>query len=391
MLYCGSEGLDVASIVRGLVSPNRDLPAWDQFAERTLVPTFLGRVAVWQLCEIWRLGAGDEILMPSYNGGTEIYPFLLHGCTVVLYRVDAKARIDVPDIMRRRTPRTKVVYVTHYFGWPQDLHDLQAWCRAEGLHLVEDCALALFSSAESGPLGRVGDAAIFSLGKFLPLPASGVLSLSHSAAGDAHRLRQWPRKESVRRTAQMLRKDLQRFSERCGLYPSLRRLKMRAASRRGKPTPAEYPPDLPEDYYFDRRLKDQTMPPWSLSILHRIESTKVCEQRRTNYCALERGLSEIRDVQPLFDSLPGGTCPLAFPAITSNRRPLVQALDARGICCYPFWDGYHRALDWAEFPEARHLKDNLLTLPVNQSLKPAHMEFILQTLAGLTGERMLAS
>ena len=165
-----------------------------------MLPTFLGRVAIWQLCNIWRLGPGDEILMPAYNCGTEVDPFLVHGCKVVLYRVDEKTRIDVPDIMRRRTRQTKVVYVTHFFGWPQDLEELARWCQAEQLRLVEDCALALFSSGPDGPLGLRGDAAIYSLGKSLPVPAGGVLTLRAGAGEAIPRLGHWPRQETRRRT-----------------------------------------------------------------------------------------------------------------------------------------------------------------------------------------------
>src|SRR5205823_1409788 len=52
-------------------------------------------------------------------------------------------------------------------------------CRKHGLILFEDCALAFGSSANGQPLGSFGDAAIFCLPKFLPVPNGGVLVLNN--------------------------------------------------------------------------------------------------------------------------------------------------------------------------------------------------------------------
>jgi dTDP-4-amino-4,6-dideoxygalactose transaminase len=384
LLYCGSEGMTFSELFHGLMPAKPEMPPWEQFCGRTVLPTFLGRVAIWQLCNIWRLEPGDEILMPAYNCGTEVDPFLVYGCKVVLYRVDEKTRIDVPDIMRRRTRRTKVVYVTHFFGWPQDLRELARWCQVEQLRLVEDCALALFSSGPDGPLGLQGDAAIFSLGKSVPVPAGGVLTLRAGRGEAIPRLVHWPRGETCQRTMALLRMELQRKLERFGVYSLVRKMKTRMSRpRKANPTYREVP-EMPGEYYLDDRIKDGTMPPLVQRALHSIEPGVVKKRRRENYLALEQGASGIPGLTPLFNQLPEGTCPLYFPMIGANRGEIVQALDAHGVSTNPFWEGYHRSLTWAEFPEARFLKDNVFTLPVNQSLSPLHMKFLLDLLGVLS-------
>ena len=386
LLYCGSESLDWGTAVRGILRAGLGIPDWPQFRDRVVMPTFLGRTAVWQLCRIWKLGPGDEILMPAYNCGTEVDPFLVSGCKVTLYRVDKNSKIDVPDIIRRRSNRTKVVYVTHYFGWPQNLDELLPWCRRHGLRLVEDCALSLFSSGPEGPLGTVGDASIFSLGKFLPVPAGGLLTLRSASGLNIPSLEHWPVKESLLRAVILFRKDLQRKLEVLGLYAPLRRLKMRKATRnvsRDCATPAgtePVRPDMPKDYYLDPQLKDKEMPPISIGIFNSIGSS-VVNRRRANYLVLQSNVERIKTLEPLFSYLHEGTCPMAFPVLSPKRREFVRMLESHGVCSYPFWEGYHRNLDWTEFPEARMLKDNLLTLPVNQSLSTAHMQFISSLLA----------
>jgi dTDP-4-amino-4,6-dideoxygalactose transaminase len=392
LLYCGSEGLSLLDLLRGLLPQAAEMPQWEQLAGRTVLPTFLGRVAVWQLGELWRLKPDDEVLMPAYNCGTEVDPFLVRGCKVVLYRVDEKAQIDVEDLMRRRTPRTKVVYVTHYFGWPQDIRELAHWCRAENLRLVEDCALALFSSGPDGPLGLQGDAAIFSVGKFLPVAAGGLLTLRADSDLELPQLRSWPREEMRKRTLNLLLKDLQRQLERVGLYSLARRIKLRLAKpQKFCPANGELP-DMPADYYFQPNLEHAAMPELSSRLLGDADVSSIRERRRSNYLDLERKLECVPQIAKMFDKLPLGTCPLAFPIILPHdyRAKTVSVLGTHGVCIYPFWEGYHRQVDSSGFPEARYLKDNVLTLPVNQSLSPRHMSFIANLLKGLLGSRALA-
>jgi dTDP-4-amino-4,6-dideoxygalactose transaminase len=361
-----------------------ELPAWEQLKGRVVLPTFLGRVAVQQLCEIWQLNPGDEILMPAYNCGTEIDPFLLYGCKIVFYRVDERARIDVKDIMRRRTPRTKVVYVTHYFGWPQDLRELIQWCSKEHLHIVEDCALALFSSGPDGPLGLQGDAAIFSLGKFLPLPAAGLLTLRQDSTLKIPVLREGGRIEMIKRTQSLIRKDLQRQLEKVGLYSFLRRLKMHISQQQMTEQGIEELPDMPADYYFDESFRNIRIPRLSLGLLGAIDPNRVVRLRRENYLQLEKVVKQFPELVPLYANLQEGVCPLVFPIIVKERRAWAGALERLGIGAYSWWEGYHRKCSWEAFDEARYLKDHLLCLPVNQGLGEPQIAFIGQAVTALS-------
>jgi dTDP-4-amino-4,6-dideoxygalactose transaminase len=383
LLYCGSEGISITKVIRGLSKVLPGLPPWEQLKGRVVLPTFLGRVALQQLCEIWQLKSGDEILMPAYNCGTEIDPFLLYGCKIVFYRVDERARIDVMDIMRRRTPRTKVVYVTHYFGWSQDLRELIQWCNKEHLHIVEDCALALFSSGPDGPLGLQGDAAIFSLGKFLPLPAAGLLTLRQDSTLKIPVLREGARIEMIKRTQSLIRKDLQRQLERVGLYSFLRKIKMHISNRQVSEQGIAELPDMPPDYYFDESFRNIGIPRLSLGLLGAIDPNRVAQQRRENYLQIDKVVKQFPDLVPLSDNLQEGVCPLVFPIIVKDRSAWAGALQRLGIGAYSWWEGYHRKCSWEAFAEARYLKDHLLCLPVNQGLGELQMAFIGQAVTAL--------
>ena len=173
--YCASEGRSLREMLVAAVQGARALPDWPQLRRNTVIGTYMGRTAVWQLCQIWGLGEGDEVLIPAYNCGTEVDPLIKAKVTPVLYRVDREVWIDTEDIRRRTTHRTRAIFVIHYFGWPQPIGELARWCHEKDIRLVEDCAQSLFAEGPDGPLGTQGDAAKHrSLRKFLPVPDGGI-------------------------------------------------------------------------------------------------------------------------------------------------------------------------------------------------------------------------
>ncbi len=389
--YCASAGCGPIAALLAWRRGARDLPAWEQFAGRSVVPTYLGRVAIGLLPRLWNLQPGDEVLAPAYNCGSEIDPLVHAGLRVVLYRVDRCARIDVADIQRRATDRTRVVYVTHYFGWAQELGELSSWCRQRGLFVVEDCALSLFSAGPSGPLGLQGDAAIFSLRKGLPLPDGGVLTLREAPINGLLRLRQPPWRITGRALLPLFKSRLLRATESLRLYPWLRM----GVERLRPPLPALSDdrgalPDMPAAYYVRDALAHWGPSRVTLGLLRSLDPQPIRARRRENYLRLRDDLKGTPGLEFLYPDLPDGVCPLAMPVlVTAHRSRLVAALNRRGIAAFPFWAGYHRRLSWDGFPEARYLKDHLLTLPVNQALDRRHMAFIASTARDLL-RRLLA-
>ncbi len=388
-VYCSGMGCSLLDIIRSEANAARDLPSWPQFANGTIFPTYQGRVALWLLCQLWKLAPEDEVLLPAYNCGTEIDPFLCYGVKVILYRVDTKTHIDFEDICHRTTRRTRLIYVTHYFGWPQDLNDLLNWCRERNIRLVEDCALALFSSGKDGPLGTIGDATIFSLRKFLPVPDGGPLVLRSGSAARVKPLRLPPAWRTVRNTLPLLKRHLIRDLEKLGLYAPARRLWLCLRSNtdlKGNLGPLS---DMPSDYYFDKAIQNWSISCLSMGILSQIDPAVVIDQRRKNYTQLYKAVREIPGVSPLFDHLPDGVCPFGLPLIVPKRSRWAKALNACGIAAFPFWEGYHCGLQWDEYPDAQYLKDNLLVLPVHQGMHECHIRFIGRTmwkLAKLIGQ-----
>ena len=64
------------------------------------------------------LGAGDEIICTTKTYWASIVSAQWFGASVVFCGIDDMLSMDVEDLERCITPRTKAIMVVHYFGYP---------------------------------------------------------------------------------------------------------------------------------------------------------------------------------------------------------------------------------------------------------------------------------
>lgn len=375
-LSCNGLGCSPVQILAGLAHSHSQVPGWFRFPGRDVVLTHQGRYAIHLICRLLNIGPGDEVLVPAYNCGAEVDPFIWAGAKAVFYRIDDKAALDLDDIVRRVTPATKVVYVTHFFGWPQDLDELAQWCKEKRLFLVEDCALALFSDGPNNTIGRVGDAAIYSFVKSLPVPDGGALVLGNGSTWkDTRIIEPPPFHNSLLNTLPLLKKWFMHTSKLWQRYEPARELLNRSWLKRPTNQDNEIEREMPESNYFDEQKINWSMSGISNSILSQVDPDSVAARRQRNYRQLHDSLRDVPSIKLLFDDLPEAVTPWSFPFFVKDRNRWCHALEDKGILVGG-WPSYHRGLDWKDFPEARHLKNDLLTLPVHQGLDGRHMEYI---------------
>lgn len=384
-VYCSTRSIQWGQVVRNSLV-DRALPRWPQFEGRQALPCYQARVGLWQLCRHWDLKQDDEVLLPAYNCGTEVDPFVRCGLVARLYRIRADTQIDVEDLCRRCTARTRVVYVTHYFGWAQIIKPIYEWCRERGIRVVEDCALSLFSMGPEGFLGTVGDAAIFSFRKTLSVPDGGTVVFRKKAPRYPNvSMRRPPWSVTFANLLPFAKATALKFSSDVGLDTYLRERRLRRFNEEAAPEEEPFP-DMPSDYYFDKRMQNWTMSRTTLGILSHVDPEQVVARRRRNYLVLLDLVKDIPGMRVLCPSLPEGVCPLGLVLLVSRRGAIVRALNAHGIAAFPWWQGYHRQLDYREFPDACYLKDHALLLPVNQTMKEQHMEYIAKCFIRIHGE-----
>jgi dTDP-4-amino-4,6-dideoxygalactose transaminase len=354
--------------------------------------TYLGRNAIWQAVCILGLNPGDEVLVPAYNCGSEIDPLLHHGLTIVPYRVSRSAQIDVKDIRRQVNRRTRAVYVTHYFGFPQHLEEVVRFCREQGLFLVEDCALALFSRAVDGFVGRMGDVAIYSFRKTVPVPDGGAVVLNNPSLQMVGALGQPSLAPVLAALIPSLGRSAERWShiEWNGIERAYRSVKYGISrlykERRQSSTQSGFVkvcgvdrPSLSWHDHYDPKISHWAMSRISRRIIANINPQEVVARRRANFQYLLEALCDVAQVQPLFEQLPEGICPTVFPVLTERRPQLYADLIRRRISAIEWWSGYHPGICWDEFPEASYLKAHIVALPVHHELDRDDMAYIAST------------
>jgi perosamine synthetase len=379
--YCGPPGITIGDLLRKTSSPIFG----KQGDRRHVYYTHKGRCGLGQLCLHWKLTAGDEILMPAYNCGSEVDPFICYGLSVVFYKVDRNATIDISDILQRTTHRTKVIYITHYFGWPQDIKVLSEYCRKNKIRLIEDCALSLFSNPVSLPIGILGDAAIYSFPKTLPVPDGGALMVSKDDPLREEPAKSPPMGVIVKELLPFVKRASLRLSDSIRLYNFLTAKWIQRKNNRSRAIPKTSAglSEMPKSYYYDKGIENLTASKLTRYILCRTCLESVVRQRRNNYSLLYEAVEKSGLFKPLYRELPDGVCPLFLPVLVGNRESVCVRLNRIGISTGQWWAGFHRAFDWSEFPDAKYLKEHILALPIHQQLKSRNVNYISTTLKKL--------
>ena len=108
------------------------------------------------------VGPGDEVIVPAFTWVATANVVLYCGATPVFVDVDPRTNnIDLADLARRLTSRTKAVIAVHLFGLCVDMEALRR-VLPQHVRIVEDAACAAGASYRGVPAGGLGDAAAFS-------------------------------------------------------------------------------------------------------------------------------------------------------------------------------------------------------------------------------------
>jgi dTDP-4-amino-4,6-dideoxygalactose transaminase len=106
---------------------------------------------------------GDEVITTALTFCATINAIIHAGLQPVLADVDPLTmNLDLADVARRITPRTRAILPVHFAGRPCEMDALCALARKHGLKIIEDCAHAIETSYHGQPAGTFGDFGCFS-------------------------------------------------------------------------------------------------------------------------------------------------------------------------------------------------------------------------------------
>ena len=132
-------------------------------AAESMIATTCASEGLFTAAEILGWAPGDEVIVPSTSFVAAASAAARVGAVPVFCDVDPRTlNATLRDVERAVTPRTRAVSLNHYGGYPAPVDELAEFCRARGLHLVEDAACAVASSIDGRAVGTFGDVGAWS-------------------------------------------------------------------------------------------------------------------------------------------------------------------------------------------------------------------------------------
>lgn len=108
------------------------------------------------------IGAGDEVIMPSFTFVASFEAVLSVGAVPVLVDIDETLTLNPEAVEKAITAKTKCIMPVHMCGSMADLDALKTICNQHNLILLEDACQSIGGTYKGKALGTIGHAGTFS-------------------------------------------------------------------------------------------------------------------------------------------------------------------------------------------------------------------------------------
>jgi dTDP-4-amino-4,6-dideoxygalactose transaminase len=315
-----------------------------------------GTAALHLACLAAGLGPGDEAIVPAFTFVASAAAPRYVGAEPVLCDVCSPRNfnIDVEDVARRITARTRAVIAVHFCGYPADVIALRELCDEHGLVLIEDCAQAIGARVDDirqvGTVGELGCFSFFSK-KQLCVGEGGMVSTAD-----------------------------EQLDARVRLFRSHAMTSSTWDRHRGHDPAYDV-----VDIGFNFRL-DEPRAALGLSRLQRLDQDIAA--RRALVRAYRERLAEVPGIELAFDEpTVERSSHFAFPVLLSDRATrdrFRDELKAKGIqtTWYPAvhsFAGYRRYAPAAGLPRAAEAADRHCALPLSATMDEAAVDAVVES------------
>lgn len=122
-----------------------------------------GTAALHMACMAIGIKPGDEVIVSSITFAASSNCVLYCGGTPVFADIRPDTyNIDVEDVKRKITDRTKAIVAVDFTGQAVELDELKKICKEHNLYLIEDAAHSIGTRYNGRPIGSIADITTFS-------------------------------------------------------------------------------------------------------------------------------------------------------------------------------------------------------------------------------------
>ena len=122
-----------------------------------------GRVALYALLRALDVGDGDEVILPGYTCVMNVNPIKYVGAKPIYVDIEPETfNMNVSLLEEKITDNTRVIIAQHTYGYPCEMDTIMNIAQSRGIHVIEDCCLALGSRYKGRMVGTFGLAGYFS-------------------------------------------------------------------------------------------------------------------------------------------------------------------------------------------------------------------------------------
>lgn len=334
--------------------------------------TFSGRVALHSGLQQIQLRPGSTVLVPSYFQGTEIDTLIAAGYKLKFYEVDDNFEVDLTDVEQKLDRDVSALYIIHYFGLPQQLGNISAFCQKKGIKLIEDCALSFLSREGETWLGSRGDIALFSIYKSVALPHGGYVVTKDPLS--PAQLQSPPLFSTLLQTADLVGQHIRGASAH-GLINQLWNRTKGLREGIAKTTVVSGTVTL------DRRTLPYSASSAVPYLMRFVDPTFIIERRRANFTLLHSKLKHLSALP--IDHLPNGACPLFYPIVVRDKLHFRRELLRRGVDSVNLWSQPHPASPCEKMSRVTKWRSTILELPIHQQLDGDDVERVAREVLSL--------
>ncbi len=121
-----------------------------------------GTSALHMAMRVLGIGPGDEVILPANTFIASTWAPVYLGATPVFVDCNEYYNIDIEEVERAITTRTKAIIGVHLYGQPCDVGTLQMMAADHQIHLIEDAAQAHGARYNNQSVGGLADIGCFS-------------------------------------------------------------------------------------------------------------------------------------------------------------------------------------------------------------------------------------